>query len=223
MRKTYPIQPTKGLFRCRGILDSSAPHLTNEDCQGNISPSLSHGEKVNTQEGRAPLCRTAATHPQIDAEGMRAHTQSNKTPTFYIHNRSKMESWVPDLLLSFNLRDETPLVSDTLQFLPYQTKLTQTTECETLWGGEICESRREDALLATAQSNILEELTSLRWFSLHKPFSNPAHGPWLSQTLCFLSQSLLVRHPADLRNMVLNCCGLRFHFPHGVLWPFDWA
>lgn len=26
-----------------------------------------------------------------------------------------------------------------------------------------------------------------------------------------------------LRNMVLNCCGLRFHLPQGVLWPLDWA
>lgn len=23
--------------------------------------------------------------------------------------------------------------------------------------------------------------------------------------------------PADLRNIVLNCCGFRFHFPQGVL------
>lgn len=32
---------TKSLFRCNGILDGSRPHLTNRDCMGNISLSLS--------------------------------------------------------------------------------------------------------------------------------------------------------------------------------------
>lgn len=62
MRKTYPIQRTKGLFRCGGILDNSGPHLANRDCRGNISLSLSHGEKVNTLEGfwlPSLLCSTA--------------------------------------------------------------------------------------------------------------------------------------------------------------------
>lgn len=131
MRKTYPIHLTKGLFRCSGILDSSAPHLKNEDRRGNISLSLSHGEKVNTLEGLAPLSRLPHRHHSSTSANVvdssyrvnhwshsrsDAHTHSNETPTSYIHNHSKMESCVPDLLLSFNLLDDIPLVSNTLDF-----------------------------------------------------------------------------------------------------------
>lgn len=80
----------------------------------------------------SPLCCHTTTHPprrMVDScyrvnRGSRSrsdapthtHAHSNKTLTSYIHNHSKMESWVPDLLLSFNLLADIPLVGNTLDF-----------------------------------------------------------------------------------------------------------
>lgn len=129
MQKDKPYSHTKGLFRCSGILDSSRPHLTNGDCRGNISLSLSHGEKVNTPRGGwLPflLCHTATTHPprqmcltpvtEWSHSGSDAHTRraiKPLHPTFII---SKMECWVSDLLLPFNLLDYFPLAGVVLGF-----------------------------------------------------------------------------------------------------------
>ncbi len=125
MGETYPIQHTKGLFRRSGILHSSWPHLADGDCRGNISLSLSRGEKGQYSRGwgvASPspplihLSKCVWLQLQSDLTVRTKRTQSNKTPSSYIHNHSKKESWVSDLLLSFNLLDDIPLVSNVLDF-----------------------------------------------------------------------------------------------------------
>lgn len=134
MRKTYPTHQTKGLFRCSGILDRSGPHLANQDCRGNISLSLSCGEKVSAPGGLAPFPPqnpvSSATRPPVHPTSAatldfgyrvisqrqrcpRRLTQGNKIPTSYIHNHCKIECWASDLLFSVNLAD-IPLASAVL-------------------------------------------------------------------------------------------------------------
>lgn len=54
MRKTYPAQRTKGLFRYSCILDSSGPHLTNRDCRGTFHFLLAMGKRSIPRGGWLP-------------------------------------------------------------------------------------------------------------------------------------------------------------------------
>lgn len=81
----------------RGWLPSPLPHRHHSSTSANVVDS---SYRVNRW-----------SHSKSDA-----HSHSNKTPTSHIHNHSKMESCAPDLLLSFNLLDDIPLVSNTLDF-----------------------------------------------------------------------------------------------------------
>lgn len=113
-----------------------APHLTSPTRTAGVTFHflLAAGKRSIPKGGwlPSPLCCHAATHPprmvdscygvnrwsrsRNDAPDTHAHTHSDKTLTSYIHNHSKMESWAPDLLLSFNLLADIPLVGNTLDF-----------------------------------------------------------------------------------------------------------
>lgn len=104
-----------------------APGLTSQTGTAGLTFHflLATGKRSIPRGAGSPLsllCCTSTTHPpqqmwltpvtEWSHSRSDVHTQSNKTPTSYIHNHSKMESWVSDLLLSFNLLDDIPLARD---------------------------------------------------------------------------------------------------------------
>lgn len=87
-----------------------APHLTSRTRTAGVTFHLllATGKRSIPRRGGLPYAappplirRVMSQQKGCAHTRTHTHTQSNKTPTFYIHNRSKMESWVPDLLLSF--------------------------------------------------------------------------------------------------------------------------